>query len=630
MALAGWLGLDENGGHTFLQDDGAELYVPDIPEARAWASRVPDMREAKNAASLSTYGQDPSRAPPGAPPSVPDSPQGPVILPGPKGPVVAPQTQTGMHTGAVAPAAQTVQAYNDIPTLPVAQPAAAGGAAPAGGGAPLVTPQEEALVYARTGGSPGVSQAQLRQKATQGVVMPSTHAVETQGGYPTDPTAEALRVQGYGMEAEAQAAQAVAADQRAKAEAAYWMNQRIHEENRIGREQAHRQRIEAEVTAKMSAVQQFDDEAQGRYAEFGPDRFFKQKGTWATIGAAIAQGLGAYAAILGRTENFAGNIIQNAIDRDIAAQRDEYLRDKDARNNLVADLARVTGDLDVAAEGAKAVQMRITQAHGAELAALSKRPEIASNFKLWNAGFNQKIADQIQTAADRARGNVTIREGATVAYPQAATGGGPPSLETIAKRTGALKSIAQDRDEIAGMKGEATGGAHLTYKQRQDLALSEAKSKAEGGARQGAKTQESLRESAAGLSTTLQGIQRLRELNSVSSRVGVGKMGTSEFAEAQSLTEDTLLGYAKIKTGGVVTESDKANARAVIPDITTATQRVGPKLDVLEKRAKAEYVNRVRAHDPTARGKSDEKILMEAGVESKGRAPGQKVPGGSR
>jgi hypothetical protein len=261
------------------------------------------------------------------------------------------------------------------------------------------------------------------------------------------------------MEAEAQAAKAVAEDQRAKAEAAYWMNQRIHEENRVGREQAHRQRIEAEVTAKMSAVQQFDDEAQGRYAEFGPDRFFKQKGTWATIGAAIAQGLGAYAAILGRTENFAGNIIQNAIDRDIAAQREEYLRDKDARNNLVADLARVTGDLDVATEGAKAVQMRITQAHGAELAALSKRPEIASNFKLWNAGFTQKIADQLQSTADRARGNVTIKDTGKIEYPRAGGGGGPPTLKQIAQEETLKTGIAKSRAERRDLQG---GGAKET------------------------------------------------------------------------------------------------------------------------------------------------------------------------
>lgn len=440
MALVGYGGQDELGGHTFFQQDGSSLYVPDMPEARRIAASLqpqPDMQLAQNAPMGPDTRID---APPQAPPSVADVPQASgTVDPGP----------SAMRSG-------LVRAGQDIvnpPKLPSLQQTA--GVAPAAstsGG--LLTPQEEALgTRVPTGGAVSLEQSQkkLQKKAGMGVVMPQTYGVETTGAIPENPELEAAWTKAKMHEFEAQRkiaesdlSVADATQKRAQAAATIY-------ENEWQKAMLHQRHVEWEAQQKIDAVKQFDQDAQARYKDFGPDRFFKQRGTWATIGAAVMQGLGAYAAITGHTQNFAMEIIQRAQDADVQAQRDEYMRDKDARNNLVAEIARATGDVDVATEAAKAIQLNLAATHANEMAALAKKSEVAKNWELLKPQFEQGVVDHMQKAYEKGLGNTVLKTTAQYKYPQAS--GGMTELQQLeykekveTKKTNIAKQRAERGD----------------------------------------------------------------------------------------------------------------------------------------------------------------------------------------
>jgi hypothetical protein len=467
MALTAWNGQDEFGGHSFVTDTGAELYVPDSPEAQRYAAQLqaapqPDYeaRGGRTTLDINLGGQS---GPPQAPPSVPDVAPVRVVQQGPKGPVIGRPMQAGMQTGAIAPAAQEVAAYNAIPTLPGAAPQE--GAAP--GSAYGLTPQEEALYNRIPAGSPGTTQQSILKKVGQGVAVPSAYSLETSGAVPENPEIEAAWVGAKKAEFDAQKSIAEQNAAIADAQRAAAANAAVDEQMKLITAQERQRVMREEADRKIQAVHAFDQEAQARYADFGPDRLFKQKGTWATIGAAIMQGLGAWAAITGHTQNYAMEIIQNAQKRDIEAQRDEYMRDKDARNNLVADIARATGDLDVATEAAKAIQLNIAAAHAGEMAALSKRTDVANNWQLFQAQFQAGVVEHMQKAYERGLGNTVIKQSAQFEYPKAGGGGGFSYKDLEARELSKTKVV-----EARQKRGQATGGSlpDVQEKQVEELA----------------------------------------------------------------------------------------------------------------------------------------------------------------
>jgi hypothetical protein len=110
-----------------------------------------------------------------------------------------------------------------------------------------------------------------------------------------------------------------------------------------------------------------------------PNRLF-DKNTWKSIAAAIASGIGAYASTISGQPNFALNIIDKAVERDIDAQKEELLKKKgkvgEIRNAYQDNLQRFK-DEDVAAAATKAQQRElITQKYQESLAKMGKTPEM--------------------------------------------------------------------------------------------------------------------------------------------------------------------------------------------------------------------------------------------------------------
>lgn len=90
---------------------------------------------------------------------------------------------------------------------------------------------------------------------------------------------------------------------------------------------AQQEANEADAAAKARAQQVAN-------MKVDPDRKMNELGGLSRIGAAIAMGLGAFGAALTHTQNFAQQIIENAINRDIDAQKEEIANAKDSARAL--------------------------------------------------------------------------------------------------------------------------------------------------------------------------------------------------------------------------------------------------------------------------------------------------------
>lgn len=101
--------------------------------------------------------------------------------------------------------------------------------------------------------------------------------------------------------------------------------------------QENQNRVISAYRTDRSRLQQDLDHYE-KTAHVNPDRFFQDRGVFATIGMAIAQGLGAYASTMTGAPNFAYEMVQKAIDRDISAQRDEIEAGRTSRRNTMAQM----------------------------------------------------------------------------------------------------------------------------------------------------------------------------------------------------------------------------------------------------------------------------------------------------
>jgi hypothetical protein len=210
------------------------------------------------------------------------------------------------------------------------------------------------------------------------------------------------------QQAEAQArGQAQLAEAAAEQEA---INQGTLSERRLIAERAReeQQRIVGQIDELSAEIRDF---------QVDPDRLWKQKGTAAEIGAAIAQALGAFGAGLTGGPNYAMQIIQTAIDRDIQAQRDDIANKRgslqDLRGSL--DVARtITADEVEQAEVARILSLEAVKAR-AESLSLRTQSEVVDARKgeligQLDAEISMSSARLADLAADRVTSSTTTRQ----------------------------------------------------------------------------------------------------------------------------------------------------------------------------------------------------------------------------
>jgi hypothetical protein len=314
-------------------------------------------------------------------------------------------------------------------------------------------------------GRPGVSQQQLRAKAGQAVALPRAADETVEGGYPVNQDyLDTMR--GYSDErrglADSAAQQAMREAQQGQADA-------IAEHARASARQQEQDKVTAELTRRVdedrTRYQQLREEYAG--SKINPTRLFSgPTGVVAAIGSAIAQGLGAYAAVLGKTQNFAAQIIDAAISRDIAAQERELQTKGWAADNALSDLLRQTKDLDQAKSVLRATQLDFVAAERAKTAAASKNPEIQRRAQEWDLAEREKQTRFEEEYMRNSLGKHSARISQEMAYPVAPVAGGirAPSERTIqqrAKTLGDVQGLEKGEADIAKTRADTEKAQRL-------------------------------------------------------------------------------------------------------------------------------------------------------------------------
>ncbi len=234
---------------------------------------------------------------------------------------------------------------------------------------------------------------------------------------------------------------------QAQLEASRLQENNLREENtrmetqRVAREQA--------VSSVLDRSRQLRAERQQRVAEMGPNRFFRNIGTIPTILAALTRGVGAVAAYMpgGTGTNSAGDVIDDAIDRDMQSQRNEIDAldgDLDASNNELAQMYREYGDPQDAEREFRINAREVAKMKGLQLLQGTEdqaiKAKLQSDLAEIDAGTAQLVSDQDKQIGRR------VNE----AYQQGHTIGGEPTQAQRIKKKQADKTERELDRELSG------------------------------------------------------------------------------------------------------------------------------------------------------------------------------------
>ena len=318
MPLSRYIGSSAPGVLSFADDSGKRIDLPENPETQQLAKTLQSQQ------AMPTMPIAPVRGGLVARPAMSTATQvvpGREAIAGALGGTIAPMPV------AAPPVAQfrseaPVDAARSVPARPAQRPVPPRSAAPAAP-APAAQPGEQ---YDPEG------------LAWQAAQQPPAAAAPT----PVDPNAPPSGLQlgaetrKLGLQLDRPDFEGRMIDRRLAAQQQYDANRAgIEAEQQAARDEAEILRQQAEETAQRK--RRWAEELAAREAdrrdtqdavdsqEIDADRIFKGRPV-ARFMAAIASGLGAYAAIMGRTRNFALDTLNGAIDRDIASQRAELAK----------------------------------------------------------------------------------------------------------------------------------------------------------------------------------------------------------------------------------------------------------------------------------------------------------------
>lgn len=263
-------------------------------------------------------------------------------------------------------------------------------------------------VAADQGPAPGLSVADLSRLVNVGGTSSST--TQTRMGTPINPTIAAgldksLQAQGAAIQAEARA-QAAASRERSFAMG-------LHQSQMEFRQEKH----QAERAKQLAKIEEVDEEYKGlreevKAARVDPDHFWKTRHPMQSIalilGAALSD-IGRAMMGKGGGPNPVLQMVEAAIDRDVAAQKAEIAKKQDdlgAVRSVMGDMYRRLGDMDqaeqqtrmVIIDGLKTKLEAIGQASaGTELEAKARAGMAVLDQAGWQAKERAWIASQNQT-----------------------------------------------------------------------------------------------------------------------------------------------------------------------------------------------------------------------------------------
>lgn len=188
--------------------------------------------------------------------------------------------------------------------------------------------------------------------------------------------------------------------------------------------------------------------------EQGAEYFWKQRGTFAQVLAALGSAMGAFGASMNKTRNFAQDTIDAAIDREIQTQRDALETGKQnlsTAKGVYADALRAWGDRDQAYLAARA-SIREDVAKRAE--------RIADAYKIRRDDivFKNTWGQNIEKAGMDREQAVQLEAGKTEVTQTAVSGGGGGGSEGKLRAMERSQNIIMKNLQIKKMEKELSNG----------------------------------------------------------------------------------------------------------------------------------------------------------------------------
>jgi len=205
-------------------------------------------------------------------------------------------------------------------------------------------------------------------------------------------------------------------------------------------------RIRAGMLEKEANHQRQEASMQKDLADYSEAEKPDPRKYWSTPGgafsgmlSAIAQGLGAFAAIRSGTENFALKIAQEKMRMEMAAQEKAYDNGRGDRKNALARMVEhYNGDMDLARLGLREALAKTAQTETERFAAQSRSKDVMNQAKILTAQFAQDGMEAQQARKDLAAGKVTTTQDER--YQQAVAARAPGyHAQTQAQRDADLK-----------------------------------------------------------------------------------------------------------------------------------------------------------------------------------------------
>lgn len=424
--------LDETGATSGpLYGDMADELRRGVDSYKAFQASLPDNRLASNGpagfeseeAGMSVTGAPrslsaPVAAPPNVSPNVPPSAGAPPAPP-------LPQQPQGVPANSPPQSAQVAPGMGDVATF-INRP---------------VT-------------SAGVSQAQLQRKAGQGVAIPKGSDETVEGAAPYDADAALARGAANVDLRLAKQDQADVFAARAERDAQVLEQQAYMQQVRAHREQQKLAHVEQGVRADMETAQEYRRQAMAQQVD--PTHLFSGvSGTIGAIASIIGQGMGAYAAAKLGGPNFAQQIVQAAIDRDVHAQEVNIRNNRETANNQLAEIYQRLGNMEQSKAVLRQMQSDWVSTQMGSIAARDKAQDVQLAHQEWEAQNQAARAEEERKFLAESYGKHTMRVSQEFAYPQAG-GTRAPTLAEQRARVGLLKDIGElDKDAAATDKTRA-------------------------------------------------------------------------------------------------------------------------------------------------------------------------------
>jgi hypothetical protein len=279
------------------------------------------------------------------------------------------------------------------------------------------------------------------------------------GGF--DPSAEYIGAteQAFQGQAEAQAKGAEIAVNEAQMEQSYLAEQQRQNALAIEQQQKQQQLIQDGIRAKQAEFDMINE----RYKTQKVDPF-RGMGTFQKVMLAVSSALGAFGASLARSPNFAQQMIDGMIERNVREQEREIAVKREQAQNTLADLEKKLGSMDLAKAALGAMMReRVQLGLQAQMGAL-KAPKAVAAFQDANAKLTQAYADKLEEYRQKAGGQVT-RSIVNVPGSAGGTQVTPVTIETAAQLKKLYGENAPKRDPGA-LKEErelAVAGENLNF-----------------------------------------------------------------------------------------------------------------------------------------------------------------------